>query len=78
MTKNEKELSTSKLKPYQIIIMSCLLVTLMMLNSYYVNEKRALKQLNIEKSNSLNEFVSLRKLDDQQNNSGNKNSDKVC
>ena len=78
MTKNEKELSTSKLKPYQIIIMSCLLVTLMMLNSHYVNEKRALKQLNIEKSNSLNEFVSLRKLDDQQNNSGNKNSDKVC
>ena len=64
MRKEEKKFPISKLKLYQIIIMSCLLVSLMMLNSNYVNEKRAMQKENKDNTNSFNEFVKLRNLDD--------------
>ena len=50
----------------------------MMLNSNYVNEKRAMQKENKDNTNSFNEFVKLRNLDDSGNNSGHENSNKVC
>ena len=71
MTKDE-DLFVSKLKPYHIILISCLLCTVMILNSNYVNEQRAKERLNKEMSETYNEMMSLRRLE------GNSNSDKVC
>ena len=71
MTKDE-DLFVSKLKPYHIILISCLLCTVMILNSNYVNEQRAKERLNKEMGETYNEMMSLRRLE------GNSNSDKVC
>ena len=71
MTKDE-DLFVSKLKPYHIILISCLLCTVMILNSNYVNEQRAKERLNKEMSETYNEMMSLRRLE------GNSKSDKVC
>ena len=71
MTKDE-DLFVSKLKPYHIILISCLLCTVMIFNSNYVNEQRAKERLNKEMSETYNEMMSLRRLE------GNSNSDKVC
>ena len=71
MTKDE-DLFVSKLKPYHIILISCLLCTVMIFNSNYVKEQRAKERLNKEMSETYNEMMSLRRLE------GNSNSDKVC
>lgn len=71
MTRDE-DLFVSKLKPYHIILISCLLCTIMILNSNYVNEQRAKERLNKEMSETYIEMMSLRRLE------GNSNSDKVC
>ena len=71
MTKDE-DLFVSKLKPCHIILISCLLCTVMIFNSNYVNEQRAKERLNKEMSETYNEMMSLRRLE------GNSKSDKVC
>ena len=71
MTKDE-DLFVSKLKPYHIILISCLLCTVMIFNSNHINEQRAKQRLNKEMSQNYNEMMALRRLQ------GNKDSDKVC
>ena len=62
MTKPKENNSSSKLKPFHIIIISCMLASLMILNSNNVNEKRAIKRSSIEKKISFNQMTSIRKL----------------
>ena len=78
MTKSKEENSSSKLKPFHIIIMSCILASLMILNSNNVNEKRAIKRTNIETKNLFNNIVSLRKLQEPNNGVNHEASDEVC
>ena len=61
---NGKNLSTSRLKAYHIFLMSCLLTTLMILNSNHVNEAKALQKEN-ERANALfSRIISIRNLDE--------------
>ena len=78
MTKPKENNSFSKLKPFHIIIISCLLASLMILNSNNVNEKRAIKRTNIETKNLFNNIVSLRKLQEPNNGVNHEASDEVC
>ena len=55
--------SKFNLKSYHIIIMSCLLGTLFVLNSNYVNEKRAEEKINKEKNSLFNKIMSTRLLE---------------
>ena len=76
MTKPKENNSFSKLKPFHIIIISCMLASLMILNSNNVNEKRAIKRSSIEKKISFNQMTSIRKLQGPEMN--HEDSDKVC
>ena len=76
MTKPKEKNSSPKLKSFHIIIMSCLLASLMILNSNNVNEKRAIKRSSIETKISFNQMTSLRKLQGPEMN--HEESDKVC
>ena len=49
MTKDQKE-NSSQLKPYQVFLLSCLLGSILILNSVYVNKNRDLVKLNKEKA----------------------------
>ena len=71
MTKDE-DLLVSKLKPYHIILFSCLLCSVLIINSNNVNEKRAQIKLSKEKTQAYEEIMALRRLE------GESNSDKVC
>ena len=71
MTKDE-DLLVSKLKPYHIILFSCLLCSVLILNSNHVNEQRAQIKLSKEKTQAYEEIMALRRLE------GESNSDKVC
>ena len=61
MTKTQEE-KTSRLKPYQIILLSCLLATFMIINSNYVNYNRDLEKLNKEKGELFDNIINIRKL----------------
>ena len=76
MTKPKENNSFSKLKPFHIIIISCMLASLMILNSNNVNEKRAIKRSSIETKISFNQMASIRKLQGPEMN--HEDSDKVC
>ena len=71
MTKDE-DLLVSKLKPYHIILFSCLLCSVLILNSNHVNEQRAQIKLSKEKTQAYEEMMALRRLE------GESNSDKIC
>ena len=73
MTK-EKETINPRLKSYQIFLLSCLLCSVLILNSNYVNEQRSKKKLNIQGNKIFDDVISLRKLEPQ----GNSDSDEVC
>ena len=61
MTKTQEE-KTSRLKSYQIILLSCLLATFMIINSNYVNYNRDLEKLNKEKGELFDNIINIRKL----------------
>ena len=78
MSKPKKDYPSSKLKPWHIFLMSCLLTSLMILNSNYIYEKRAMKTPNEKTNNLLDESVSLRNLQEPNDNVNHENSDEVC
>ena len=63
-----------KIKYYHIILLSCLLSPLIVLNSYYVNNQRAQQKINKEKSKIFTPKEFLRNLDE----SNSSDTDKVC
>ena len=69
MTNDCKEFNP-KLKPYHIIIIGCLLSPLLLINSIYINKKRAEAKLNKEKGQLFERIVQGRRLDE--------NTDKIC
>ena len=73
MTK-EKEIINPRLKTYHIFLLSCLLCSVLILNSNYVNEQRAKKKLNTQNNKLFNDVISLRKLEPQSNS----DTDEVC
>ena len=54
---NEQNGAKSRLKPYHIILLSCLLSTMLIKNSNMVNNNRAKKKLNQEKTELFNKIV---------------------
>ena len=64
MSKTQNE-NTSKLKTYQIFLLSCLLGTIMIFNSNHVNYNRNLAKLNKEKGELFDNIISKRKLSTQ-------------
>ena len=78
MTLELKKIS-SKLKPYHIIIMSCLLATIMIINSNNVNKDRALMKENMEKDGLFRKIIGGRLLSERNLEVNNhENSEKVC
>ena len=78
--KSEKTKFFNKLKTYHIFLMSCLLGVIFIINSNYVNEKRAEDKLYQEKNILFNDIIYKRSLEEK-GDSGtkeNKNSDQVC
>ena len=73
MTK-EKENFNPGLKSYHIFLLSCLLCSVLIINSNYVNEKRSKKQLHYQSNKNFDELITLRKLEPQSNS----NTDEVC
>ena len=63
--KREKEFLSEKLKPFHIIILSCLLCSVLIINSNYVNQQRELKKLNAEKDQLFTRIISSRKLNEK-------------
>ena len=61
MTKTSDEKS-SKLKPYQMILLSCLLAAVMLINSNNVNYNRDLAKLNKEKGELFDRIIKTRRL----------------
>ena len=61
MTKEQKE-NITQLKPYQVFLLSCLLGSILILNSIYVNKNRDLVKLNKEKGILFNNIIRGRKL----------------
>ena len=78
MIKQQKEF-IPKIKFYHILILICILSSLLILNSNYVNEKRAQDILNKEKSILFDKIISKRKLEEIEGNKLNKSSiNEVC
>ena len=75
MTKDQKE-NSSQLKPYQVFLLSCLLGSILILNSVYVNKSRDLIKLNKEKGILFNKIINGRKL--QEGDEPISYSDEVC
>ena len=73
MTKENEE-SNQKLKFYHFIILGCLLSSLLIFNSNYVNNQRAEAKLNEEKSQLFDQIISQRYLQQKSNNS----TDEIC
>ena len=71
---NEKKESILKLKPYHIIILGCLLSSVLIINSNYVNDQRAKEKLYKEKSQLFDQIIMKRYLQEQQKNS----TDEIC
>lgn len=72
---NEQNGSKSRLKPYHIILLSCLLSTMLIKNSNMVNNNRAQKKLNKEKAELFNKIVYGRMLSETTQNP---NTEEVC
>jgi len=62
MSKQSKEFIPN-LKAYHIILLGCFLTSLLILNSNYVNQQRAINKLNIEKSKLFNKIIATRNLE---------------
>ena len=62
----EHDKSKIELKPYHIFILSCLLASLMILNSNNVNNKRASLKLAKENEITFTNMAKLRKLEDSE------------
>ena len=73
MTK-EKEKFNPRLKSYHIFLLSCLLCSVLILNSNYVNEQRSKKKLNNQSNKIFDDVITLRKLEPQSNS----DTDEVC
>lgn len=73
MTKEQNEFN-SKIKPYHIILLACLLSTVMILNSNYVNNYKAEAKMNQEKAKLFHKIVYGRMLQENSNS----NTEKVC
>jgi len=73
MTK-EKEIINPRLKTYHIFLLSCLLCSVLIINSNYVNEQRSKKKLTTQNNKLFNDVISLRKLEPQSNS----DTDEVC
>ena len=56
MTEDQKE-NNSQLKPYQVFLLSCLIGSILILNSVYVNKNRDLIKLNKEKGILFNKII---------------------
>ena len=78
--KSEKTKFFNKLKTYHIFLMSCLLGVIFIINSNYVNEKRAEDKLYLEKNILFNDIIHKRSLEEKGDfgTKENKNSDQVC
>ena len=63
---NEKKESILKLKSYHIIILGCLLSSLLIINSNYVNDQRAKAKLYKEKSQLFDQIMMKRYLQEQE------------
>ena len=72
---NEQNGAKSRLKPYHIILLSCLLSTMLIKNSNTVNNNRAQKKLNQEKTELFNKIVYGRMLS---GTAPNPNTEEVC
>ena len=72
---NEQNGAKSRLKPYHIILLSCLLSTMLIKNSNTVNNNRAQKKLNQEKTELFNKIVYGRMLSGTVSNP---NTEEVC
>ena len=72
---NEQNGAKSRLKPYHIILLSCLLSTMLIKNSNMVNNNRAQKKLNQEKTELFNKIVYGRMLSGTVSNP---NTEEVC
>ena len=78
-----KEITKSKhiLQPYHLILFSCLLGLIFVLNSNHINEKRAELKFNEEKNSLFNQIIQKRYLQETENeglSDKNQNSEKVC
>ena len=62
---NEQSDNVSMLKPYQIILISCLLGSILVANSNYVNKNRELARLNKQKGELFDTIIQRRKLQSQ-------------
>ena len=62
---SEDEKNITTFKTFHILILGCLLSTFLVLNSNYVNDKRATLQLNEEKSILFDEIIAGRHLEEQ-------------
>ena len=70
-SEDEKKITT--FKTFHVLILGCLLSTLLILNSNYVNEKRATQKLNEEKSRLFDKIIAGRLLQEKDTP-----SDEVC
>ena len=62
---NEQSDNVSMIKPYQIILISCLLGSILVANSNYVNKNRELARLNKQKGELFDTIIQRRKLQSQ-------------
>ena len=74
----EKTQSKFNLKSYHIILLSCLLGTIFVLNSNYVNEKRTEDKINKEKNSLFNKIMSTRLLEDTEGDDTTRKSKEIC
>ena len=75
MVKDQKE-NTNQLKPYQAVLLSCLLGSILILNSLYVNKKRDFLKQEKEKDILFNRIIQRRKLSESSEN--NTDIEEVC
>ena len=55
----------TKLKPYQVLLLSCVFCTILILNSNYVNNKRALAKREKEQEQLFNRLITRRQLSEE-------------
>ena len=63
---NERKKNSPNLKPYHIILLACILSPLLIMNSNYVNNKRAQKKIYKEKSKLFEKILKSRKLEENE------------
>ena len=72
---NQNKHFYQKLKSYYLLILGCILFSLVIINSNYVNNQRAQEKLNQEKSQLFNQIISKRFLEESESNN---KTDEVC